>query len=168
MNKFSIWSADTNRDIQQAREDGAIYPVLLPDNVSAESVTRILETVGDCYRGDKKTFQFEWERVPDQYAMITYTRSSVPLNHSSEPVVKAYVGVYPLFNNKTSHDLKELDFVQFIRDAVGVSDIRPVNACGRTTFHYYNNMDQECIIEITRTKTINSALAEQLIIVNAD
>ena len=168
MKKFTIWSANTNSDFQEARENGALYPVVLPDNVSVETVTRILETVGDCYNGDKKTFQFEWEKVPDQYAMITYTKSSMSAPHSSDPVVKAYVGVYPLYNNNTSHDLKESDFIDFVLSETKASGLRPVTACGRTTFHYYNNQDQECIIEISRTKTISTALAEQLIFVNAE
>lgn len=172
MKKFTIWSANTNSDFHEARENGALYPVVLPDNVSPETVTRLLETVGDCYNGDKKSFQFEWEKVPDQYAMITYTKSCFDsMQPLKEPVIKAYMGVYPLYNNNTSHDLKEQDFINFILQEGGdlFSEIRPVTAKGYTTFHYYGKHDPhlEYIIEISRTKTISTELAEQLILVNA-
>jgi hypothetical protein len=155
MKKFTIWSANTNSDFQEARENGALYPVVLPDNVSVETVTRLLETVGDCYNGDKKTFQFEWEKVPDAFALFTYTQST-------EDLVRAGVGVFPLFDNRSTHDLKESDFIQFVRSEVNVLSVRPVKANGRTTFHYFNSQDQQCILEITKTKTITPELAEQL------
>jgi len=155
MKKFTIWSAKTNTDYDMAVRDGATYPVLLPDNVSVESVTRILETVGDCYSGEKEHFKFTWETVPDAFALFTYTQST-------EDLVRAGVGVFPLFDNRSTHDLKESDFIQFVRSEVNVLSVRPVKANGRTTFHYFNSQDQQCILEITKTKTITPELAEQL------